>query len=188
MKREKARQIALSCLLLLFATLVQAQGNKVSLTVNKESLSTALNKVERQSGYYKVNYDYNQMSQYKVTAVIKNATAIDAVRTLIQKLPFTAWQDGRYIQVRKNATGAARPQSRPQGKGGVSGRIVDNDGEPLIGAQVSVVGTKKGAITDADGNFNIPDASPDDVITVSYIGKKTLRRKAGSQNMNTLVP
>lgn len=187
MKREKARQIALSCLLLLFATLVQAQGNKVSLTVNKESLSTALNKVERQSGYYKVNYDYNQMSQYKVTAVIKNATAIDAVRTLIQKLPFTAWQDGRYIQVRKNATGAARPQSRPQGKGGVSGRIVDNDGEPLIGAQVSVVGTKKGAITDADGNFNIPDASPDDVITVSYIGKKTLRRKAGSQNMNIVV-
>ena len=69
MKREKTKSIALSLLLLLFATFVQAQGNKVSLTVTKESLPTALNQVERQSGYYKINYDYNQLSPYKLSLI-----------------------------------------------------------------------------------------------------------------------
>ncbi len=187
MKREKTKSIALSLLLLLFATFVQAQGNKVSLTVTKESLPTALNQVERQSGYYKINYDYNQLSPYKVTAIIKNKDAYEAVRTLIEKLPFSARLDGRYIQIRKNAADANQLPSKPQPKGGVSGRVVDNDGEPLIGARVTVAGTKKGAVTDNDGNFHIPDASPNDIITVSYIGKKTLRRKAGTQNMNIVV-
>ncbi len=187
MKREKAKRIALSLLLLLFATFVQAQGNKVSLTVTKESLPAALNQVERQSGYYKINYDYNALSQYKVTAVVKNATALEAVRTLVRKLPFTVKQDGRYIVVKRSSAEKSTPQVTPQTKGGVSGRIVDTDGEPLIGAHVTVVGSKKGAVTDSNGNFNIPDASPDDVITVSYIGKKTLRRKAGTQNMKIVV-
>lgn len=187
MKREKAMRIAMSLLLFLVAAFAEAQGNKISFTVTKEPLSSALNQVERQSGYFKINYDYSQLSQYKVTAVLKNATALEAVRTLIKKLPFYAQQDGRYIQVRKNQTGDQRQPAKPQGVGGVSGRIVDSDGEPLIGARVTVVGTKKGTITDSDGNFHIADASPNDVITVSYIGKKTLRRKAGTQNMNIVV-
>lgn len=187
MRREKAKRIAMSLLFLLFATFVQAQGNKISLNVTKEPLPSALNQVERQSGYYKINYDYNALSQYKVTAVVKNATAVEAVRTLVQKLPYSVKQDGRYIVVKKNTAEKAAPQTVAQTKKGVSGRILDDDGEPLIGAQVSVKGTKKMAVTDAQGNFNIPDATPDDIITVSYIGKKTLSRKAGTQDMKIVV-
>ena len=114
MKREKAMRIAMSLLLFLVAAFAEAQGNKISLTVTKEPLSSALNQVERQSGYFKINYDYSQLSQYKVTAVLKNATALEAVRTLIKKLPVYAQQDGRYIQVRKNQTGDQRQPAKPQ--------------------------------------------------------------------------
>lgn len=50
-------------------------------------------------------------------------------------------------------------------------------GEPIIGANVSVTGTTKGAATDLDGNYTIRGLTPDTYsITVSYIsyGKKEI--------------
>ena len=37
----------------------------------------------------------------------------------------------------------------------VSGQVVDQDGEPLIGATVKVKDAQSGAITDFDGNFEL---------------------------------
>jgi TonB-linked SusC/RagA family outer membrane protein len=53
----------------------------------------------------------------------------------------------------------------------VSGQIVDQDGQPLIGATVKVKNAKLGVVTDFDGNFTI-DVASDGVIVVSYVGYK----------------
>ena len=42
----------------------------------------------------------------------------------------------------------------------VTGKVVSQeDGEPVIGASVRIVGTKTGTATDVDGNFTLPNAS-----------------------------
>ena len=51
----------------------------------------------------------------------------------------------------------------------VSGQVVDQDGEPLIGATVRVVGSEAGAVTDIDGNFQL-NAPADGNLVVSYVG------------------
>ena len=51
----------------------------------------------------------------------------------------------------------------------VSGQIVDQDGQPLIGATVKVKNAKLGVVTDFDGNFTI-DVASDGVLVVSYVG------------------
>lgn len=44
----------------------------------------------------------------------------------------------------------------------VTGKVVSQeDGEPVIGASVRIVGTKTGTATDVDGNFTLPNASKD---------------------------
>jgi len=53
----------------------------------------------------------------------------------------------------------------------VSGQVVDQDGEPLIGATVKVKGAQGGTITDFNGNFTI-EASSNAVLVVSYVGYK----------------
>ena len=53
----------------------------------------------------------------------------------------------------------------------VSGQIVDQDGQPLIGATVKVKNAKLGVVTDFDGNFTI-DVASDGVLVVSYVGYK----------------
>ena len=53
----------------------------------------------------------------------------------------------------------------------VSGQVVDQDGEPLIGATVRVKGSQSGSVTDFDGNFSI-DAPSNATLVVSYVGYK----------------
>ena len=51
----------------------------------------------------------------------------------------------------------------------VKGTVVDEAGEPLIGATVSEKGTTNGVPTDIDGNFQI-DVPKKAVLEVSYVG------------------
>ena len=53
----------------------------------------------------------------------------------------------------------------------VSGQVVDQDGEALIGATVKVKGAQSGAITDYDGNFEL-SVPADATLVVSYVGYK----------------
>ena len=60
------------------------------------------------------------------------------------------------------------------------GQVVDNLGEPVIGAIVRVDGTQTGTTTDADGNFKItvPDNKRD--LTISFVGYKPINIKASA--------
>lgn len=187
MKKERIGMLFLSILFMLSATVAFAQGNKITLTVNKVSLPSALNQVERQSSYYKINYDYNQLGKYNVSAEIKNKSAIEAVNTLLGSLPFSAKVEGRYISIKAANHGQSASVPQNHKTQGVSGRVVDQDGEPLIGATVMVPGTQKMVVTDVDGNFSLPTANANDQLEISYIGKKTIRRKAGSHRLNVVI-
>ena len=57
----------------------------------------------------------------------------------------------------------------------VAGTIVDENGEPLIGATVQLAGTTIGAASDIEGNFSLKVPSPvkGKKLTVSYVGYAT---------------
>ena len=56
--------------------------------------------------------------------------------------------------------------------GTVTGQVVDENGDPVIGASVLLKGTTNGMITDLDGNFTLQNASKGTLV-ISYIGFKT---------------
>ena len=53
-----------------------------------------------------------------------------------------------------------------------SGKVIDKNGDPVIGANVVVKGTAKGTVTDLDGNFTI-EADMGATLVVSFIGYVT---------------
>jgi len=53
----------------------------------------------------------------------------------------------------------------------IQGTVVDQNGEPIIGASVRVKGSKNGTVTDLDGKFTLPNANGR--VEISYIGYKT---------------
>ena len=68
----------------------------------------------------------------------------------------------------------------------VSGTVVSGeDGEPIIGASIKVVGTNTGTVTDTDGKFSlsVPAGSR---LEISYIGMQSKTVKAGPNMKVTL--
>ena len=59
----------------------------------------------------------------------------------------------------------------------VSGRVVDTQGEPVIGACITIEGTTNGTVTDVDGKFTLT-APNDAMLKVGYVGMKEARLKA----------
>lgn len=52
----------------------------------------------------------------------------------------------------------------------ITGTVMNEAGEPLVGATVQVEGTTIGTLTDIDGKFSIPVSDPNAVLVVTFIG------------------
>src|SRR5699024_6795557 len=55
----------------------------------------------------------------------------------------------------------------------VTGRVIDANGEPLIGVNILVKGTNKGTTTDFEGRFSLNDIHDQAILIMSYIGYKS---------------
>lgn len=64
---------------------------------------------------------------------------------------------------------------------GFSGRVVDENNEPLVGITVIIQGTNTGVITDSNGNFTLK-ASPGDQLVFSYVGYASQTIKLDNQS------
>lgn len=67
----------------------------------------------------------------------------------------------------------------------VRGTIVDESGDPVIGATVQIKGTSQGAITDVEGRFSLSTSS-NAVLIVSYVGMVTQEVKV-NPNMRIVL-
>lgn len=67
----------------------------------------------------------------------------------------------------------------------VQGTVVDEHGDPIIGATVRVAGTKTATVTDLDGNYklNVPNGGK---LTVSYIGYKDVSTTGGRLQLSAV--
>ncbi|WP_216639096.1 TonB-dependent receptor [Flammeovirga sp. SJP92] len=64
----------------------------------------------------------------------------------------------------------------------VSGKVVDENGDPLPGVAVLVKGTTKGGTTNFDGEYKITLSEGENILVVSYIGYKTQEVSVTSQS------
>ncbi len=79
------------------------------------------------------------------------------------------------------AWASPEPQTINQKSNTVTGTIVDEKGEPVVGASIQERGTNRGTISDSNGHFSL-SVNPNAQITISYLGYKTVTQKA-SANM-----
>ena len=69
----------------------------------------------------------------------------------------------------------------------ITGKITGDADKPLSGVSIQVKGTTRGTTTDAQGNFSI-EASPTDVLSVSYVGYATQEITVGAKTeINVLL-
>lgn len=69
----------------------------------------------------------------------------------------------------------------------LKGSVRDSSGEPVIGATIYVKGTKIGAVSDIDGNFQLNGITGRETICVSFIGLKTQEIKVKDKRTVLIV-
>ena len=80
------------------------------------------------------------------------------------------------------------PQASQQTVGTITGTVVDENGDPVIGASVFEKGNaRNGAATDVDGKFSVK-VKPGTMLKVSYIGYHTAEATAAQGMIFTLTP
>ncbi len=159
---------------------VSAQS--VTKTFRNESLANVLKEVERQTGM-SVIYQVDEVNaNKKVTASFKSTPVREVLETVLGNgLRYEI--DNKMITIHKRT--APQAERTPQQTGrrrSVKGSVLDENGEPIIGATVTVKGSKLNAVTDLDGNFTIgaPEGS---TLVVSYLGYKNQEVSADSRSL-----
>lgn len=156
--------------------------NVISIERENSTLKEVLNSVKKQSNYT-FWYRSEDLDLNKQVSVKAHKQSINVVLDQLlagQGLSYKI--EGRYVMIYKDnhVSDIAQQQERT-----LKGVVKDQDGEPIIGANVTVKGTSRGCITDVNGNFSL-QAPVNGVIVVSYIGytPQTIKIGADTRNLN----
>lgn len=182
--RRSFRHLTLRVLLYLlmfgYGLSARASDSKVTIDANGIALENVLKSIEQQTMY---NFIYSKETinvDVPVTLKAKNEALTVILDKLFAKHGITYAIDKRQIILNKQSATAARPSNQKVSKGSnirIVGTVTDMQGEPLIGASVTVDGQQKGVATDIDGNYEI-DVPQGSQLTFSYIGYTPEKKKA----------
>ena len=166
---------------------VLARGLERSITVrfNDIPLAEALVKVEKASGCT-FFYDANMVDlSEKVSLNAKKQDLKEALSSMLEEtnlaFEISNNQIALFVRTHANTTASVAPVAQQQGT--VKGKVVDVNGEPIIGANIVEKGTTNGIITDIDGNFTLSVARGA-VLEISYIGYVTQEVKVTSNTLS----
>ena len=86
-------------------------------------------------------------------------------------------------------TSSTSSSTLKEGKGEitVTGTVVDENQEPLIGVIVTVLGTDKKVTTNQSGQFAIPQVKPNQTLEFAFLGMQKVTRKASEKKMKVLM-
>lgn len=142
-------------LLLLGAFLLELQSpvfaqtdsrQKFSLNCQNESMPSALKKVEQMS-HYKILFTYDEIQNYKVTASVKDKPIEEIMQAIIGSYPLSYKISKKFITI------AAHKKSD---KKIIFGSVIDQEGTPLPGVNITTNLPEIGGISDINGEFDIP--------------------------------
>ena len=169
-KRLNLRTALISLCMFAFVG-TSAQTGTVTVKLRNASVKELFSAIEKQTSYRFSYRDAEIKGKGNVTISATNRELKQLLEGELSKLGLKYAVSGNKIIV---TPVAAAPSAQPKK---VTGKVVDANGEPVIGATIKEQGTANGTITDFDGNFTL-DVADNAMLEVSYIGYKSQELKA----------
>lgn len=151
-----------------------AQNGRITLNMKQVPLEQAMNAIEKQSTFLFVNKDV-RITQ-KVTINVTNASIEETLNLLFKDTEIDYRIDKRSIFISKAKAADSTPVT-------VSGKVVDINGIPVIGAAVVVKGTTVGTSTDAEGAFTLQVPAPVSAasLEINFLGYEPVTVAVGNR-------
>jgi TonB-linked SusC/RagA family outer membrane protein len=170
---------------------VYSQATKLSLNMQETTIKEVLQKIESLSEfrfiYQNEQVDLNkranvQFKDERVENILNELFKGEEIEYSIT-LNNLILIKSRSNPVHRNALNNEGIQQKT-----VSGKVIDEKGEPLPGVTVLIKGTTQGNVTDMDGDYTITNIPDGTVLRFSFVGMLTQEIEVGSQtNINVTM-
>ncbi|WP_238387600.1 SusC/RagA family TonB-linked outer membrane protein, partial [Pararcticibacter amylolyticus] len=155
-------------LIFIFTVSVSAAGfsqNKINLEVKKSAIASIISQIESQTSYRFLYNENLEGIRNKVSVTLSGATIDATMGELLKGTDLT-------YQILENNLIVIRNKAESLADISVTGKVVDEKGEELIGVSVKVKGTTRGASTDVTGSFKLT-APENATLIFTYVGYQT---------------
>lgn len=155
------------------AEMVKSQNVRITLSKNNVRLENILNDIESQTNLLFI-YNKNVNVNRKVSIEANNISLEEVLKNLFDNNVIYKIE-GSYIVLSPSAITEVKQQAKI-----ITGNIVDQNGDPVIGANVVEKGTTNGTISDVNGQFTLNVQQKNPILVVSYIGFTTKEIPVGN--------
>lgn len=167
---------------------VSASGfaqNKITLSEKGGSLEKVLKSIGKQSGYT-VFYISNKMENAKPVVIdinINKATLEDALNQVFKNQPLTYIIESKTIVVKKRIEDdVINLKTKKITKADVIGKVVDENGQPIPGANVATKDGSHKTSTNNEGEFTLKGTDDGEILVISYVGYISQEIKADAKS------
>ena len=171
MKRIEYIKLMACWVVFLMLQIHPAYAQRISRSFRNTSMSEALATFAKSTRDYRINFIYDELEDFTVTANVVKRTAPEAIAQIIGFYPINMTVDGENIFVEC-------PQKTPTK---MIGRVVDAQHRPVDFANVSLLNVQDssfitGGVTNENGQFVIPCDARKAIVKISCVGYQTLAR------------
>lgn len=172
------RTMQKSFILLLLALSSVNLNAQITVDVKNQSLKEILKVIETKSEF-RFFYNESLKGLDQITSLqVSNASIDQTMSALLlnSKISYKLEKKNVIVLV-------AETKSDENVQKKITGQITDQKGEPIIGATIIEKQTKKGTISDGNGNYIISNLPQNSILQFSYIGMQTQELKVGNQSV-----
>lgn len=153
------------------AKLAYSQKVQISLNLSNKTLKEAFKEIERNSEFVIFYYEGVIDANKRVKINVKKQTVDKILDQLFEGTDntYNIVDKQIYITKKSGEEKAAKTLPATQQPKNLTGKVIDELGEPLPGVTIVVKGTPRGVTTDIDGTFSI-DVKNTDILIFTYLG------------------
>jgi TonB-linked SusC/RagA family outer membrane protein len=166
-------------------------NQKVTIQVNNQEIKTVLTQLNKLT---QIRFTYSSAlirAQQKVSINAVDRPLGDVLNELFKPINITYKIEGKQVVLVKSTPepGSVLPERVNDATiidRNITGKVLDEKGQPLPGVSIVVKGTKSGTATDTDGKYqlSVPDAGG--VLIFSYVGYAPEEVNLGNQSVYDL--
>ncbi len=165
---------------LFILSVVHAQ--RITHNFQNVTMADALQLMNKMSHQYTINFIYNDLEDFRVTANIRNQSIPDAIRQLIDFYPISiAFPSDSILSVECFQKTVYR----------YKGKIIDENGQPAEYANITLLSTEDSTVigngvSNVSGYFVIPCQSKKVIARITYVGYKTIKQTISHTDMGII--
>ncbi len=160
----------------------ESRAQKITLDARNTTLRKVMQEIQKQQGYSFL-FRGDRIADVRIDVQLKEVDLTDAMHNILDNQGLGWSLDNGIITIMVNPARSARRKEMLQ-QHIVSGRVADENGNPLEGVTVTVKGTTAAAKTNERGDFEIRTSQASGMIVFSLMG---YRREEVSFGSNAIV-